>query len=230
MTPGRADPARDSDGVTLSVNCPPRGGPSQTGAGYEPASEVELELIRMRPPVSTNMLPAAEPGSPISVDVHALRLCHVHDGVLLDQAGKDFPATPAQSPVLGACESGSDADDQEVPARAQLRRLSDSVPTAKPEVALIPNSISADTWPIEHLVGVAVASPGWGGPVRASEAGGAPSASGHPDDDLPPRHPHTPDVPRAVSEPAGAVTPGQAAPAPSGSVYPDKYLTLARAE
>lgn len=35
---------------------------------------------------------------------------------------------------------------------------------------------------------------------------------------------------RAGTEPAGAVTPGQAAPAPAGSDHPHRFLKLARAE
>lgn len=268
MTSG-ADLTRNSDGISPSASCPPRGGPSPAGATYEVASEVEFELVRMRPPVSTDVLPAAEPGPPISVNEHAVRLCRSHGGLLLDQTG-DIPVTPAQLPALGASESGGNAGDQEVPVRAQLLRLIDPAAPAKLEVAAIPNTsfdnpvdrIGPNSYPAD----VTAASSGWGGPlVRASGVGAMPApvtpraplpsgtgcgafsaesellellfdvalakAEGRLIGPLRAARIHFPAVLQApANEPASAVMPGQASPAPASSDFSrDQFLKEARA-
>jgi hypothetical protein len=107
-----------------------RGGLSPAGAAYDAASETEAELIRMRSPVSTNMLPATEPGSPVSVHKHALRLRHGCHGGLLRHAGVS-PRLRRADARRRACELGRKAMTIGRPVRALRRSVGDSMRHAK---------------------------------------------------------------------------------------------------
>lgn len=122
-----ADQRPSSDAVHAYSNfsSSARSGSSPAGAVYDAASEAEGKLIRMGSPVSTNMLPVSEPGSPIGVHVHALRLRHVCHGDLRDHAGVSPPlGRTAMRPL--AYERGRRAVIAGRPVRARMRSSFDS--------------------------------------------------------------------------------------------------------